>query len=102
MKDIAAEANVSRTTVSFVLSGRFEKDQKISPQVVKKVRETAEKLGYIPNDLAQGFVKGKSRVLGIISTFPDFLALPIMLSLITASHISGKKVKLSILIKKPP
>ena len=73
MKDIAAEANVSRTTVSFVLSGRCEKDQKISPQVVKKVRETAEKLGYIPNDLVQGFVKGKSRVLGIISTFPDYL-----------------------------
>lgn len=73
MKNIAEAANVSRTTVSFVLSGRCEKDQKISPQVVKKVRETAEKLGYIPNDYVQGLVKGKSRVLGIISSFPDFI-----------------------------
>ena len=44
MKEIAAEAGVSRTTVSFVLNGRHERDLKISTEVVEKVKRTAEKL----------------------------------------------------------
>ena len=47
MKEIAAEAGVSRTTVSFVLNGRYERDLKISTEVVEKVKRTAEKLGYV-------------------------------------------------------
>jgi len=42
-KRIAEKVGVSQTTVSFVLNN---KDMKISPQVRKKIIETAEELGY--------------------------------------------------------
>ena len=58
MKEIAAEAGVSRTTVSFVLNGRHERDLKISTEVVEMVKRTAEKLGYVRNELVQSLVKG--------------------------------------------
>lgn len=73
MKEIAAEAGVSRTTVSFVLNGRHERDLKISTEVVEKVKRTAEKLGYVRNELVQSLVKGKSKVIAIIAHFSDFM-----------------------------
>lgn len=73
MKEIAAEAGVSRTTVSFVLNGRYERDLKISTEVVEKVKRTAEKLGYVRNELVQSLVKGKSKVIAIIAHFSDFM-----------------------------
>ena len=73
MKEIAAEAGVSRTTVSFVLNGRHERDMKISTEVVEKVKRTAEKLGYVRNELVQSLVTGRSKVIAIIAHFDNFM-----------------------------
>ena len=73
MRDIAEEAGVSRTTVSFVLNRRCHQDQRISESVQKKVLDTARKLGYMRNDLVLSLVKGRSHAIGIVSDFRDFM-----------------------------
>ena len=73
MRDIAEEAGVSRTTVSFVLNRRCHQDQRISESVQKKVLDTARKLGYMRNDLVLSLVKGRSHAIGIVSAFRDFM-----------------------------
>ena len=73
MIDIAEKAGVSRTTVSFVLSGRYKQDLKISEPIVKRVLETAEQMGYVKNEIANAVVTGKSRVIAILSYFDDYM-----------------------------
>ena len=44
MKDVAAEAGVSQSTVSFVLGGAT--DMRIAPETARRVEAAAERLGY--------------------------------------------------------
>lgn len=73
MKEIANKAGVSRTTVSFVLNGRYKQDMKISDEVVNRVLSTADSLGYVKNELVQSVVTGKSRVIAVISEFHEIM-----------------------------
>ncbi|MBR2427322.1 MAG: LacI family DNA-binding transcriptional regulator [Lentisphaeria bacterium] len=73
MVDIAKKAGVSRTTVSFVLNGRYKQDMKISEPIVRLVLETAEEMGYVKDENANAIVTGKSRVIAIISAFDDYM-----------------------------
>ncbi|GAA0541405.1 LacI family DNA-binding transcriptional regulator [Chitinophaga japonensis] len=65
IKDIARQAGVSPTTVSFVLNGKA-KEKRISDQVSKKILKIANKLKYKPNQLARGLRTGKTKTLGLI------------------------------------
>ncbi len=65
IKDIAKQAGVSPTTVSFVLNGKA-KEKRISDQVSKKILKIANKLKYKPNQLARGLRTGKTKTLGLI------------------------------------
>ncbi|KLT69761.1 MULTISPECIES: LacI family DNA-binding transcriptional regulator [Flavobacterium] len=65
IKDIATEAQVSISTVSFVINGKGEK-MAISPAVIKKVQEVAEKLQYRPSMIASSLRTGKTRSIGLI------------------------------------
>jgi LacI family transcriptional regulator len=62
--DVAREAGVSRTTVSFVLSGRT--DVRISPRTRQRVLEAARRLGYHPHAPAQQLAGAASRTLGLV------------------------------------
>lgn len=62
IKDIAAELDISPSTVSRALKDHFE----ISEATKKAVREVAEKLNYQPNSLALSLRYSKSFTLGII------------------------------------
>lgn len=93
MKDIAEKAGVSRTTVSFVLNGRCHKDQRISESVQRKVLATAEKLGYIKNDLVLSLVKGRSYAVGIVSEFKNF-TFPIIRGYAQEAQNHGYSVRL--------
>lgn len=70
IKDVAREAGVSATTVSYVLNKRA--DVTISPETILKVQKAAEKLRYVPSQAAKtlGFsrLKGASRsnMIGIV------------------------------------
>ena len=73
MKRIAQEVGVSRATVSYVLNGKYGDELKISEPVVRKVQMAAKRLGYVPNELVSSVVTGKSRVIALISNFPEFM-----------------------------
>ncbi|OXA93169.1 LacI family DNA-binding transcriptional regulator [Flavobacterium hercynium] len=65
IKDIATEAQVSISTVSFVVNGKGEK-MGISASVIKKVQQAAKKLNYRPSMIATSLRTGKTRSIGLI------------------------------------
>ncbi|MBD9729479.1 LacI family DNA-binding transcriptional regulator [Streptomyces sp. ID-01-6.2a] len=66
-KDVAREAGVSQTTVSFVLNGREEHG--LSAETRRRVLETAERLGYVPSGAGRALRKGRSNV--VLCVVPD-------------------------------
>lgn len=67
IRDVAAEAGVSISAVSYILNGSTNK--KYSEATVKAVRRAAEKLQYTPNSLARGMRSQRANAIGVISFF---------------------------------
>ena len=65
LKDIAKEVGVSASLVSYVLNGHA-KEKRVSDEIAKKVIETAEKLNYVPNQIAKSLKTKKSHTIGFI------------------------------------
>lgn len=65
IKDIALKANVSITTVSFIINGKA-KEKSISDAVIKKVQQIIIDSGYRPNQIARSLRTGNSNIIGLI------------------------------------
>jgi LacI family transcriptional regulator len=65
IKDVAAAAGVSVTTVSHVLNDVDGK--RVNAETRARVREAAERLGYAPNGLARGLRLRRSHTIGLLS-----------------------------------
>lgn len=65
IKDIAKKANVSITTVSFILNGKAEK-MRISQEMISKVQGIIKDLGFRPNQVARSLRTGNSKTIGLI------------------------------------
>ncbi|MBS7255757.1 LacI family DNA-binding transcriptional regulator [Flavobacterium branchiicola] len=65
IKDIAKAAEVSVTTVSFVLNNKGEK-MGISKEVIKKVIKVSEEMKFKLNMIASSLRTGKTRSIGLI------------------------------------
>jgi LacI family transcriptional regulator len=63
--DIAKSAGVSIRTVSRVLNGKAEQFR-ISKKSQQKIRETARRLNYVPNQFAANLKSGKSNTIALI------------------------------------
>lgn len=63
IKEVAEKAQVSVTTVSFVLNGYHSQ---VSDKTITKVLKAADELGYIPNRRAQNLQSQKSGFLAMI------------------------------------
>jgi len=63
--DVARRAGVSRTTASFVISGRT--DMRISAQAQERVRHAARELDYRPNLMARSLRTRQTRTIGLVS-----------------------------------
>ncbi len=63
--DIAKHLNVSITAVSFILNGKA-KEKRISDELVERVLQFVEEVGYKPNLLARGFRTGKTNTIGLL------------------------------------
>ena len=65
LRDVAERAGVSRTTASFVMTGR--RDMRISADAEERVRRAARELNYRPNLMARSLRTNHSQTIGLIS-----------------------------------
>lgn len=68
IKDIATALNLSKATVSWILSGQG-KAKGFSPKTIKRVEEYASSVNYRPNLVARSLSLGFSKTLGLIIPF---------------------------------
>lgn len=61
IEDVAREAGVSISTVSYALSGK----RRISHDTTKRVREAADKLGYAPRASARALAANRSEIIAV-------------------------------------
>lgn len=62
LEDIARKLNISIATVSRAL----DKNPRVKLSTQKKVLETAELMGYMPNQIAKSLSSGKTNIIGVI------------------------------------
>lgn len=60
--DVAAQAGVSKTTVSRVLNGKGE----LGAATAARVRRVIDELGYVPSARAVGLARGRTRIVGML------------------------------------
>ena len=65
IKDIAKALSVSPSSVSLVLTGKA-KERRISEALSKKIVDTANEMGYQPNQAAVSLRTGKSKTIGLL------------------------------------
>lgn len=65
IKDIASKANVSITTVSFILNGKAEQ-MRISKGVIEKVQAVIKEFEFRPNQIARSLRTGNTKTIGLI------------------------------------
>ena len=68
IKEIAEALKVSTATVSNVIHGHLEK---MSPETAERIRVKLEEYQYIPNMGARMLAKGASRIIGVITNYPN-------------------------------
>jgi LacI family transcriptional regulator len=66
LKDVALAAGVSITTASVVLNGK-QNGVRVGEQTRRRVRQTADELGYRPNQTARALRQQSSRTIGFLS-----------------------------------
>ncbi len=104
--DVAREANVSPTAVSFA----FNSPHRLNPQTVERILEAANRLGYAPNPHARALLAKSIGVIGVLvpQSIPSIFANPFFsaffegvgqvceennLSLLTVSPVGGSLTK---------
>lgn len=65
LKDVAREAGISTSAVSFILNGRAG-EMRISKDLEKRVQAIAARLGYVPNQVAVSLRTGQSKMIGLL------------------------------------
>jgi alanine racemase len=61
--DVAREAGVSKTAVSFA----FNSPERLAPATAERIRAVAERLGYSPNPVARMLTQGETRTIGVLT-----------------------------------
>ncbi len=94
--DVATEAGVSRTTVSFVMNGRT--DVKIPPATRLRVTKAAERLGYHAHASARQLAAGRSHMLALVlrqtpaQIAGDAVLAETLRGIATAARVDGYRV----------
>jgi len=82
--DIAERLNLATSTISRALKDH----PTISEKTIKKVKKTAEEMGYVPNTLAAGLRGNKTNTIGVL--IPT-VTQPFLSSLISGIEITAQK-----------
>ncbi|MEU7901618.1 LacI family DNA-binding transcriptional regulator [Actinoplanes sp. NPDC049118] len=94
MRDIAAEAEVSQSTVSRVLSG-VETRVPIAPETRERVIQASRRLAYRPNPLARGLRGASTNLIGaVVRDFSDPFFAEAIEALVKESMAHGYNVVL--------
>jgi len=62
LKDVASRANVSISTVSYVLNGK----KKVKEKTYNNIMQAVTDIGYVPNQVARGLRTKRSLTIGVI------------------------------------
>jgi LacI family transcriptional regulator len=62
IKSIADKLDLSASTISYVLHGRAS-EKGIPPRTIKKVKNTARQMGYVPNYWAQSLKRQRTKII---------------------------------------
>lgn len=89
--DIAERLNLATSTISRALKDHHS----ISEKTIKKVKKTAEEMGFVPNTLAAGLRGNKSKTIGVL--IPT-ITQPFLSSLISGIEITARKSDYSVII----
>lgn len=63
---LAERLGISRATVSYVLNGQA-RQRKISDETADRVRREADRLNFVPNELARGLRRNRSGLIGFLA-----------------------------------
>ena len=92
IKDIAELAGVSHSTVSRALHGRG----RMSDETRSRIIALAEDVGYTPDALARGLVRGETYTVGVVvTTIADPFVVQIVDGIESVAHQAGYSVFLS-------
>ena len=61
--DVAREAGVSKTAVSFA----FNNPERLAPETAARIRRVAERLGYTPHPVARMLTQGETMTIGVLT-----------------------------------
>ena len=105
IRDVAREANVSVTLVSFVMNAKRDKDGNldcpVNPETAKRVLEVAQRLGYQRNFAAASRRSGRSNTIAVIPNDISNKFLQQATKVTIFKHLGGIRFYiLHILIKK--
>ena len=70
LKDIAKKVGVHPSTVSRVLSGKYD-NFNVSKKMRDSIFRTAKDINYVPNEMARSLRLKKTQIIGLI--IPDIL-----------------------------
>lgn len=92
--DVAREAGVSRSTVSYALSGK----RAISDQARARVEEAVRRLGYTPNAGARALATSQTMVIGLLARFLDDEFAPAMMQYLLGVSNTARELGYDILL----
>ncbi len=89
--DVAKEAGVTRSMVSYVISGNS--DRSVAPETRKRILDAIERLGYRPNKAAQALQQGDvgfaANKIGVVLCTSETFLRPYYAEILSGIHIEA-------------
>ncbi len=92
LKDISRESGISICSVSQILNNK-PKAALLTPETHRKVRETAERLGYCRDELARAMATGRTNVVAVVMPDCEY-GMPILSGIADEAAQYGLSIKL--------
>ncbi|PRW63643.1 LacI family DNA-binding transcriptional regulator [Actinopolyspora mortivallis] len=92
--DVARDAGVSSSTVSYVLSGK----RSISPETRRRVEDSVRRLGYHPHAGARALASSRTNVLGLVMPLRPDIDVPVLMGFVTSVVTSARRYQHDVLL----
>src|SRR6187401_129982 len=92
--EIARRAGVSRSTVSYALSGR----RPVTPETKQRIQAVIDEIGYRPNAAARALKEGRTRTLGLVIPPASLRLTDMQLGFVASVVEAGARADLDVLL----